>query len=256
MTTDTVTKEVSAQFMIDDVLIKIGAMAKGSGMIHPNMATTLSFITTDINISKLLLQKAMSESADISYNMISIDGDTSTNDMSFILANGLAGNEEIVIEDNNYKKFKDVLDIINIELAKMIVKDGEGATKLLEVKVSGAKTIKDARTICKSIITSSLVKTAFFGEDANWGRILCAMGYSGAEFNPNGVTLQFKSRYGSITLLENGLPLNFNEEIASEVLKGYVIEILIQLSDGNEIAEGWGCDMSYEYIRINGDYRT
>jgi glutamate N-acetyltransferase/amino-acid N-acetyltransferase len=203
-----------------------------------------------------MLQKAMSDSTLDSYNMISVDGDTSTNDMVSILANGMAGNKEITEEDENYEKFKEVLDVINKELAKMIVKDGEGATKLLEVKINGAKAKDDARKMCKSIINSSLVKTAFFGEDANWGRILCSMGYSGADFDPTGVSLEFKSKFGSIKVMENGVPLNFNEEIASEVLKEFAIEVNITLTDGDAFAEGWGCDMSYEYVRINGDYRS
>jgi glutamate N-acetyltransferase/amino-acid N-acetyltransferase len=256
MTTDTVAKEVSAQLTIDNKTIKIGGMAKGSGMIHPNMATMLSFITTDLNISKEMLQKALSSSTETSYNMISVDGDTSTNDMVCVLANGLAGNKEITEENEDYLKFKDALDTINKELAKMIVKDGEGATKLLEVKIEGAKSDLDARAMCKSIINSSLVKTAFFGEDANWGRILCAMGYSGADMNPNGVSLMFKSRFGSICLLQDGVPLNFNEDLAAEILKGYTIEVIITMKDGDGKAEGWGCDMSYEYVRINGDYRS
>jgi glutamate N-acetyltransferase/amino-acid N-acetyltransferase len=256
MTTDTVPKEVSAYFMLGDKEINIGAMAKGSGMIHPNMATMLAFVTTDIAISNEMLQKAMSESTLDSYNMISVDGDTSTNDMVSIMANGMAGNEEITEENEDYKKFKEALHVINMELAKMIVKDGEGATKLLEVKINGAKTKDDARKMCKSIINSSLVKTAFFGEDANWGRILCSMGYSGADLDPNGVSLAFKSRFGSIKVLENGVPLAFNEEIAAEVLKGSAIEVLITMKDGDASIMGWGCDMSYEYVRINGDYRS
>ncbi|MDP3386796.1 MAG: bifunctional ornithine acetyltransferase/N-acetylglutamate synthase [Eubacteriales bacterium] len=256
MTTDTVSKEVSAQFTIGEKLVKIGAMAKGSGMIHPNMATMLAFITTDLNISQSLLQKAMSDSIIDTYNMISVDGDTSTNDMACILANGLAGNDEITEEDDNYQAFTKALNIINIELAKMIIKDGEGATKTLETTIQGAKTKDDARILCKSIINSNLVKTAFFGEDANWGRIICAMGYSGAYMNPDGLSLMIKSRFGSVRLVENGVPLHFNEELAAEVLKGNSIEILVTLMDGDCEAKGWGCDMSYDYIRINGDYRT
>jgi glutamate N-acetyltransferase/amino-acid N-acetyltransferase len=256
MTTDTVSKEVSAQFTIGEKLVKIGAMAKGSGMIHPNMATMLAFITTDLNISQSLLQKAMSDSIIDTYNMISVDGDTSTNDMACILANGLAGNPEITEEDDNYQTFTKALNIINIELAKMIIKDGEGATKTLETTIQGAKTKDDARILCKSIINSNLVKTAFFGEDANWGRIICAMGYSGAYMNPDGLSLMIKSRFGSVRLVENGIPLHFNEELAAEVLKGNSIEILVTLMDGEYDAKGWGCDMSYDYIRINGDYRT
>lgn len=256
MTTDTVSKEVSAQFTIGEKLVKIGAMAKGSGMIHPNMATMLAFITTDLNISQSLLQKAMSDSIIDTYNMISVDGDTSTNDMACILANGLAGNDEITEENDDYQTFSKALNFINIELAKMIIKDGEGATKTLETTIQGAKTKDDARTLCKSIINSNLVKTAFFGEDANWGRIICAMGYSGAYMNPDGLSLMIKSRFGSVRLVENGVPLHFNEELAAEVLKGNSIEILVTLMDGDGEAKGWGCDMSYDYIRINGDYRT
>jgi glutamate N-acetyltransferase/amino-acid N-acetyltransferase len=256
MTTDTVSKEVSVQFRIGEKLVKIGAMAKGSGMIHPNMATMLAFITTDLNISQSLLQKAMSDSIIDTYNMISVDGDTSTNDMACILANGLAGNDEIAEENDDYQTFTKALNFINIELAKMIIKDGEGATKTLETTIQGAKTKDDARTLCKSIINSNLVKTAFFGEDANWGRIICAMGYSGAYMNPDGLSLMIKSRFGSVRLVENGIPLHFNEELAAEVLKGNSIEILVTLMDGDSDAKGWGCDMSYDYIRINGDYRT
>jgi glutamate N-acetyltransferase/amino-acid N-acetyltransferase len=216
----------------------------------------LAFITTDLNISQSLLQKAMSDSIIDTYNMISVDGDTSTNDMACILANGLAGNPEITEEDDNYQTFTKALNIINIELAKMIIKDGEGATKTLETTIQGAKTKDDARILCKSIINSNLVKTAFFGEDANWGRIICAMGYSGAYMNPDGLSLMIKSRFGSVRLVENGIPLHFNEELAAEVLKGNSIEILVTLMDGEYDAKGWGCDMSYDYIRINGDYRT
>jgi glutamate N-acetyltransferase/amino-acid N-acetyltransferase len=256
MTTDTVSKEVSVQFSVGEKLVKIGAMAKGSGMIHPNMATMLAFITTDLNISQSLLQKAMSDSIIDTYNMISVDGDTSTNDMACILANGLAGNDEITEENDDYQTFTKALNFINIELAKMIIKDGEGATKTLETTIMGAKTKDDARVLCKSIINSNLVKTAFFGEDANWGRIICAMGYSGAYMNPDGLSLMIKSRFGSVRLVENGIPLHFNEELAAEILKGNSIEILVTLMDGDSEAKGWGCDMSYDYIRINGDYRT
>ncbi len=256
MTTDTVSKEVSGQVIIGGKVVRIGAMAKGSGMIHPNMATMLTFITTDVDIEQHLLQKALLDSVQDTYNMISVDGDTSTNDMVFVLANGLAENNKITEENEDYDAFKKALDLINRELAIMIVRDGEGATKTLEVKIYGAKTKQDARLLARSIVNSNLVRTAFFGEDANWGRILCAMGYSGAMFNPDAVSLMLKSRFGSIRLVEEGIPLSFNEEVAAEVLKGNSVEIILVLKDGHADAEAWGCDMSYDYIRINGDYRT
>lgn len=255
-TTDTYSKQIAVTVMIDGKKVTIGGMAKGSGMIHPNMATMLSFITTDINISKTLLRKALSDSIKDSYNMISVDGDTSTNDMVILLANGEAGNEEIVEVGEDYKMFKEALDYINIYLAKLIVADGEGVTKFIEVSVKGAKNKEDARLLSKSVITSNLVKTAFFGEDANWGRILCAMGYSSAEFDPSKVSLHYVSDKGKITLVENGLPIDFDEDYASSIISERDIIVEIELDEGNGQAKAWGCDLSYEYVKINGEYRT
>ncbi|WP_058485523.1 bifunctional ornithine acetyltransferase/N-acetylglutamate synthase [Defluviitalea phaphyphila] len=256
MTTDTFPKEIAVTFNIQGKTITIGGMAKGSGMIHPNMATMLSFITTDLNISQELLRKTLKESVVDSYNMISVDGDTSTNDMVLVLANGAAGNEIIDTENEDYKIFKEAFDYVNTYLAKQIVKDGEGAGKFIEVKVKGTKTKDDARILSKSIITSNLVKTAFFGADANWGRIMCAMGYSGVNFNTNKVTIKFISKNGEITLIEKGLPLNFDEDLSLKILQEKDIKVIVLLEEGQEEATAWGCDLSYEYVRINAEYRT
>ena len=255
-TTDTYSKQIAVTIMIDGKEVTIGGMAKGSGMIHPNMATMLSFITTDINISDKLLRKALSDSIKDSYNMISVDGDTSTNDMVLLLANGEASNKEINEIDDNYRIFKEALDYINIYLAKLIVSDGEGVTKFIEVSVKGAKDKEDARLLSKSVITSNLVKTAFFGEDANWGRILCAMGYSSATFDPNKVSLHYISEKGKITLVEKGLPIEFDEDYASTIISERDIVVEIELDEGDGEAKAWGCDLSYEYVKINGEYRT
>jgi len=256
MTTDTHSKEISVEISINDKKIRVGGMAKGSGMIHPNMATMLSFITTDVNISRELLNKALKKSVDDSYNMISVDGDTSTNDMVILLANGLGGNSEIIEENENYYLFKKALHLVNLFLAQEIVKDGEGAKKFIAVKVSGAASKKDARLLSKSVITSSLVKTAFFGEDANWGRILAAMGYSGANFNPIGVSIKFHNGSHSIMLMQDGTPIQFDEELALKILKEKEITVELLLKEGSGEAIAWGCDLSYEYVRINGDYRS
>ncbi len=256
MTTDTYPKQISVEFSIDDKKVRIGGMAKGSGMIHPNMATMLSFITTDINISRELLNKALKKSVDDSYNMISVDGDTSTNDLVLLLANGCGGNTEIKEENEEYYLFKKALHLVNLFLAQEIVKDGEGAKKFIEVKVSGAASKKDARLLSKSVITSNLVKTAFFGEDANWGRILAAMGYSGANFNPTGVSINFHNGAHSIMLMQEGTPLQFDEELALKILKENEITVELLLKEGTGEATAWGCDLSYEYVRINGDYRS
>lgn len=255
-TTDTYSKEIAVSIKIDGKKVTIGGMAKGSGMIHPNMATMLSFITTDVNISSTLLRKVLSESVQDSYNMISVDGDTSTNDMVIVLANGEAGNKKIEEVDDNYKIFKEALDYVNKYLAKLIVGDGEGITKFIEVSVKGAKSKEDARLMSKSVITSNLVKTAFFGEDANWGRVLCAMGYSSAEFDPNKVTLHYASDKGKIALVENGMPIEFDEDKASKIISERDIVVEIELDDGEGEAKAWGCDLSYEYVKINGEYRT
>jgi len=256
MTTDTCSKQISVEFTINGKKIRIGGIAKGSGMIHPNMATMLSFITTDINISRELLNKALRESVDDSYNMISVDGDTSTNDLVILLANGLGGNSEIKEENKEYFLFKKALHYVNLFLAHQIVKDGEGAKKFIAVKVTGAASKNDARLLSKSVITSNLVKTAFFGEDANWGRILAAMGYSGAIFNPSGVTIKFQNGVHSIVLMQDGTPLQFDEELALKILKENEITVELILKEGNGEAIAWGCDLSYEYVRINGDYRS
>lgn len=256
MTTDTFSKEIAFTFTLNEKTVTIGGMAKGSGMIHPNMATMLSFITTDLNISQELLDKALKESIIDSYNMISVDGDTSTNDMVLVLANGASGNEMIVTENEDYEIFKEALNEVNTYLAKQIVIDGEGAGKFIQVNVIGAKTKEEARMLSKSIITSNLVKTAFFGEDANWGRILCAMGYSGVKFDIGKVTIQFLSKAGKIALMDNGVPLEFDEQLALNILHEKEIAIIVTINEGQEEATSWGCDLSYEYVRINGDKRT
>jgi len=256
MTTDTSPKQISVEFSIDGKKIRIGGIAKGSGMIHPNMATMLSFITTDICISRDLLSKALKNSVDDSYNMISVDGDTSTNDMVVLLANGLGGNSEIKEENEEYFLFKKALHLVNLFLAHEIVKDGEGAKKFIAVKVLGAASKNDARLLSKSVITSNLVKTAFFGEDANWGRILAAMGYSGADFDPTGVSIKFHNGSHSIMLMQDGTPLQFDEDLALKILKENEITVELVLKEGAGEATAWGCDLSYEYVRINGDYRS
>lgn len=255
-TTDTVKKDMSLEIDINGKKVTIGAMAKGSGMIHPNMATMLSFITTDIDIDPQLLSEALKCSVGKTYNMISIDGDTSTNDMVAILANGMAGNSKIVEKDSNYKTFLDALFFLNTEMAKKIAKDGEGATKLLETIVKGAVSEKEAEVIAKTITASSLVKTAMFGADANWGRILCAIGYSGMGVNPDEVTISFESGKGYITVYDNNEPINFSEDKAKEILSENEIQIIVGLKRGCHEAVAWGCDLTYEYVRINGDYRS
>lgn len=256
MTTDTFTKEIAVQIKIKGVDVKIAGISKGSGMIHPNMATMLGFITTDANISQELLDKAFKANIGDSFNMISVDGDTSTNDMTVILANGVAKNPIIDTEDEDYWTFKNALDYVCKDLAKKIVKDGEGATKFLETTITNAKSIQDAKILIKSILTSSLVKTAFFGNDANWGRILSAMGVSGVNFDPNKVEISFKNKMGEITLFKNGFPEKFDEEFALKILMEKEIQILINMNDGTETATGWGCDLSYDYVKINAEYRS
>ncbi len=256
MTTDTFPKEIAVETKIGNKTVRFGGIAKGSGMIHPNMATMLAFITTDADIERSLLQKALSESVDDSYNMISVDGDTSTNDMVIVLANKKAGNKPIIAEDEDYKKFKEALHYVNINLAKQIVTDGEGVTRFMEVHVKGAVTKQDAKSIAKSIINSNLVKTAIFGSDANWGRIICAAGYSGAKFTPAGASIEFSSTAGAIITFMRGEPVVFDEEKALQVLKEKEIKILLTLEDGKAEAIARGCDLSYEYVKINGEYRT
>ena len=256
MTTDTFVKGIAYEFEISGKTVKIGAIAKGSGMIHPNMGTMLGFITTDAVISKQMLQKALSDSTKNTYNMISVDGDTSTNDMVIVLANGCAKNKPIECESEDYKTFAKALDMVNKHLAKQIVLDGEGATKFLEINVLGAKDEESAKVLAKSVVTSSLVKTAFFGEDANWGRILAALGYSGVKFNPDDVSIEFVSGDNSLFLMKDGAPLDFSENLAGEILKNKEITVNIYLKEGEGHACAWGCDLSYEYVRINGEYRT
>ncbi|MFP4698059.1 MAG: bifunctional glutamate N-acetyltransferase/amino-acid acetyltransferase ArgJ [Eubacteriales bacterium] len=256
ITTDKFIKEIAVSIRIGDKDVKIGAMAKGSGMIHPNMATMLSFITTDCNISKEMLKEALKESVAKSYNMISVDGDTSTNDMVLMMANGLADNEEINKKTESYYKLIEALDYINIHLAKDIAADGEGATKLLEVNVDGANSIEEARAISKSVVSSSLVKTAVHGEDANWGRIICAMGYSDAVFNPDNVKVDIESDRGTINIVKYGMGTDYSEAEATHILGDKYIRINITLNEGAKSATAWGCDLSYDYVKINADYRT
>lgn len=256
MTTDTVKKEYAVEFDINGVKCTVGGMAKGSGMIHPNMATTLNFITTDCAIGSELLQKALSEIVKVTYNCLSIDGDTSTNDMVCLMANGLAFNDEITEENEYFETFKAALYEVMANLTRMLAKDGEGATKLLECITSGAKDKDTAITVAKSVVCSTLFKAAIFGEDANWGRVLCAIGYADAEFDINKVDVDLKSDKGEIAVCRNGAGVEFSEEKASEVLSEDEIYILINLNDGDEQATAWGCDLTYDYVKINGDYRT
>lgn len=256
MTTDTVKKEYAVEFEINGTVCRIGGMAKGSGMIHPNMATTLNFITTDCAISAELLQKALREIVKVTYNCLSIDGDTSTNDMVCIMANGLAFNDEIADEGDEFEVFKTALYEVMANLTRMLAKDGEGATKLLECIVSGAKDKDTAIIVAKSVVCSSLFKAAMFGEDANWGRVLCAIGYAQAEFDINKVDVDLKSEKGTVSVCRNGSGIEFSEEEASVVLSSDEIQILINLNDGEEKATAWGCDLTYDYVKINGDYRT
>ena len=256
MTTDTFMKQMAAEFNIGDKKITIGTMAKGSGMIEPNMGTMLSFITTDLSISPQLLDEALKSTVNVTYNRVSVDGDTSTNDSIFILANGQAGNPTITEKDDDYYIFVKVLKEINTVMAKNIAKDGEGATKLLECQISGALSERDAVTFGKSVINSSLVKTAMFGSDANWGRILCALGYADVEFDPTKVDVSFTSNAGEIEVCKNGSSVPFDEDTAKSVLDQKEIIIKVNLSQGNHSAYVWGCDLSYEYVKINGDYRS
>ena len=256
MTTDTKKKEIAVQFELGGKTVTIGGMSKGSGMIHPNMCTMLAFITTDAAISKELLQKALSGSVQDSYNMISVDGDTSTNDTCLLMANGLAGNQKIMEEDQGYQTFKEALDYVNIWLAKHMAADGEGATALFEVKVIGAESKEQAVILSKSIITSNLVKTAICGHDANWGRILCAMGYSGAQFDPEKVDLYFESAAGKLKIIENGVDTGYSEEEATKILSEKEITAIADVKMGEDCAVAWGCDLTHEYVSINADYRS
>ena len=256
MTTDTVTKEVAVSFEIDGVECKIGGIAKGSGMIHPNMATMLVFITTDCAISPEMLQKALSSDIADTFNMVSVDGDTSTNDMVCVLANGMAGNTEIDNNDEKFETFMKALNTVTVHLCRMIAGDGEGATKLLECSVIGAKDKEIAKVVAKSVICSSLTKAAMFGADANWGRVLCAIGYSGADVDVNKIDVSFISNKGEIPVCKNGAGIDFSEEKAKEILLEKEITISVNLNDGECSSTAWGCDLTYEYVKINGDYRT
>ena len=256
MTTDTVPKEVAVTFDIDGIKCTLGGMAKGSGMIHPNMATTLNFVTTDVAISKELIQKALSEVTKITYNCLSIDGDTSTNDMVCVMANGLSGNNEIVTEGSEYETFKQALYIVMMNMTRMLAKDGEGATKLIECTVSEAKDLDTAITVAKSVIGSALFKCMIFGEDANWGRIACAIGYADADFDINKIDLDMASSKGTLEVCRAGYGVEFSEEFAKEVLAEDEILVNISLHDGEAQATAWGCDLTYDYVKINGDYRS
>lgn len=256
MTTDTRPKEISFEFDINGTICKIGGIAKGSGMIHPNMATMLVFITTDCAVSAQMLNKALKTDVETSFNMVSVDGDTSTNDMVTVLANGQAGNSLIDSEGKEFDAFCEALHAVTSYLCKMIASDGEGATKLLECSVCGAVDDINARIIAKSVICSSLFKAAMFGADANWGRVLCAIGYSGAEVDVNAVDVSFRSIKGSIDVCKNGAGIPFSEELAKEILLEKEIQIIIKVGSGKGSAVAWGCDLTYEYVKINGDYRT
>ena len=256
MTTDTKVKEIAVSFKMGDKECKIGGIAKGSGMIHPNMATMLVFITTDCAISTKMLQKALSSDIQNTFNMVSVDGDTSTNDMVTVLANGMAENEEITSEGDAFNTFMKALNTVTVYLCKRIAGDGEGATKLIECSVTGAKSDSIAKTVAKSVICSSLTKAAMFGSDANWGRVLCAIGYSGADVDVNKIDVAFKSCKGEIPVCVNGAGIEFSEEIAKEILLEDEIEIKVDLNDGEYSSTAWGCDLTYDYVKINGDYRT
>ena len=256
MTTDTVKKEIAVSFTAGGKECRIGGIAKGSGMIHPNMATMLVFITTDAAISPEMLKKALSDDIADTFNMVSVDGDTSTNDMVSVLANGMAENEEITEENADFAEFCKALNTVTVYLCKMIAGDGEGATKMLECNVSGAKDRACAKTVAKSVICSSLLKAAMFGADANWGRVLCAIGYSGAEVDVNKIDVSFKSAKGIVDVCKSGAGIDFSEEKAKEILSEKEIEILVELNGGDAKATAWGCDLTYDYVKINGDYRT
>lgn len=256
MTTDTVNKEIAVTFDIDGKEITLGGMSKGSGMIHPNMCTMLAFLSTDLKIEKSLLQEAVKDVVADSFNMITVDGDTSTNDTLLCMANGLAGNDCISEKNDNYKKFKEALSYVCTFLAKKMASDGEGATKLFEAKVVNAKSKADARTLSRAIVGSNLSKAAIYGCDANFGRFLCAMGYSGAIFDQNDVELFFESVNGKIEVFHMGTPLDFDEDKALQIMKADAVTVLVDMHEGNESATAWGCDLTYDYVKINADYRS
>ena len=256
MTTDTRNKQVAVKVMIGGKEITIGGMCKGSGMIHPNMCTMLAFVTTDVNISKKLLQEALSADVQDTFNMVSVDGDTSTNDTLLVLANGQAGNPEITEKGADYDTFVEALHYVNETLAKKIAGDGEGATALFEVKVIHADNKEDAKTLAKSVITSSLTKAALFGHDANWGRILCALGYSGAKFDPEAIELYLESSAGKILIFKDGMAADYSEEEATRILSCSEVTALVDMKMGEAKATAWGCDLTYDYVKINADYRS
>ena len=256
MTTDTVKKEIAVEFELGGKTCRIGGIAKGSGMIHPNMATMLVFITTDVAIAPNMLKKALSTDIANTFNMVSVDGDTSTNDMVTVLANGMAENVAIESDGSDFDTFMKALNTVTVHLCRMIAGDGEGATKLLECHVCGADDIATAKTVAKSVICSSLLKAAMFGADANWGRVLCAIGYSGADVDVDRVDVAFRSAKGRVEVCKNGAGIEFSEEIAKEILLEREIEILVSIGNGKYDATAWGCDLTYDYVKINGDYRT
>ncbi len=256
MTTDTVNKEVAVSFMAGGKKVTLGGMSKGSGMIHPNMCTMLAFITTDLSIDKLLMQEALREVVADTFNMITVDGDTSTNDSLILMANGLAGNDKITAKDENYKSFKEALFFVCRFLARKMASDGEGATKLFEAKVVNAKSKEDARTLSRAIVGSNLSKAAIYGCDANFGRFLCAMGYSGAQFDQNDVELFFESRAGRLQVFDRGTPIDFDEGFAVKIMKEDEVTVFVDMHEGEAEAEAWGCDLTYDYVKINADYRS
>ena len=256
MTTDTVMKQVAVEFKIGDAICRMGGMAKGSGMIHPNMATTLNFLTSDVAITPELIQKALSDVVKVTYNCLSVDGDTSTNDTVTVMANGLSGNKLIDKEGEDYDTFRQALYIVMMNMTRMLAADGEGASKLLECSVTGAPDQDTAIIIAKSVIRSPLLKCAMFGEDANWGRVLCAIGYAEAEFDIDKVDVDFESEFGKIAVCRDGSGVEFSEEIAAKILSAEEIHILVELKQGKAQAKAWGCDLTYDYVKINGDYRS
>ena len=256
MTTDTVNKEIAVQFMVGDKTVTLGGMSKGSGMIHPNMCTMLAFLTTDISMDKNLMQEALSEVVNDTFNMITVDGDTSTNDTLLLMANGLADNEKITSKNEGYENFKAALFYICEFLAKKMAADGEGATKLFEAKVVNAKSKEDAKTLSRAIVASNLSKAAIYGCDANFGRFLCAMGYSGAEFDQNDVELFFESSEGRLQVFDKGTPIVFDEDLAVKILSAPEVTIFVDMHEGEADATAWGCDLTYDYVKINADYRS
>lgn len=256
MTTDTVNKEVAVSFMAGGKKVTLGGMSKGSGMIHPNMCTMLAFITTDLSIDKVLMQEALREVVADTFNMITVDGDTSTNDSLILMANGLAGNDKITAKDEDYKSFKEALFFVCRFLARKMASDGEGATKLFEAKVVNAKSKEDARTLSRAIVGSNLSKAAIYGCDANFGRFLCAMGYSGAQFDQNDVELFFESRAGRLQVFDKGTPIDFDEDFAVKIMKEDEVTVFVDMHEGEAEAAAWGCDLTYDYVKINADYRS